>query len=162
MDKNIKHPGGSTHGEAGPSAEPCRVFLVEDDLDDQAFSKRELESSALVHEVKVFSNGEDLISYMRAQGFQDHTVMCMTPTIIVVDLNMPKMDGFRVLEMLKSDLFLEEIPVVVVSGELSYETIRRALDLRADGIFRKPMSVEKIQSFFSRGWQWPTREMWMS
>jgi CheY-like chemotaxis protein len=160
MDKNMKQ-GKDAQGPAAMT-EPCRVFLVEDDLDDQAFSKRELESSALVQEVKVFGNGEDLISYMRAQGFQDHTVMCMTPTIIVVDLNMPKMDGFKILEMLKSDLFLEEIPVVVVSGELSYETIRRALDLRADGIFRKPMSVDKIQSFFTRGWQWPTREMWMS
>jgi CheY-like chemotaxis protein len=159
MDKHIKQ--GAEHGKTTPT-EPCRVFLVEDDPDDQMFSKRELESSELVQEVKVFSNGEDLISYMRDQGFQDHTVMCMTPTVIVVDLNMPKMDGFKILEMLKSDLFLEEIPVVVVSGELSYETIRRALDLRADGIFRKPMNVEKIQSFFSRGWQWPTREMWMA
>jgi CheY-like chemotaxis protein len=160
VEKHIKQAGKS--GQETGAADPCRVFLVEDDIDDQQFSKRELESSPLVQEVKIFSNGEDLITYMRTQGFQDHTVMCMTPTIIVVDLNMPKMDGFKILEMLKSDLFLEEIPVVVVSGELSYETIRRALDLRADGIFRKPMSVEKIQSFFSRGWQWPTREMWMS
>lgn len=162
MDKNMKqtHPGT---GEKTPVApEGCRVLLVEDDVDDQAFSKRELESSDLVQEVKCFSNGEDLISYMRDQGFQDHTVMCMTPTIIVIDLNMPKMDGFKILEMLKSDLFLEEIPIVVVSGELSYDTIRRALDLRADGVFRKPMNVEKIRSFLSQGWQWPTREMWMS
>lgn len=160
MDKDVNQAGERPDAPRG--AEGCRVLLVEDDLDDQAFSKRELESSDLVQEVRCFSNGEDLIAFMRDQGFQDHTVMCMTPTIIVVDLNMPKMDGFKVLQMLKSDTFLEEIPVVVVSGELSYETIRRALDLRADGVFRKPMNVEKIQSFLNQGWQWPTKEMWMS
>lgn len=144
------------------SPERCRVFLVEDDQDDQAFSKRELETSDLVEEVKCFSNGADLIAYMRAQGFQDHTVMCMTPTVIVVDLNMPEVDGFQVLEMLKSDLFLQEIPIVVVSGELSYGTIRRALDLGADTVMRKPLNAEALRSFLGRGWQWPTREMWLA
>ena len=42
MDKHMKHPGKGPE-ETAPAADPCRVFLVEDDLDDQAFSKRELE-----------------------------------------------------------------------------------------------------------------------
>jgi CheY-like chemotaxis protein len=147
---------------SGLPPERCRVLLVEDDADDQIFGRRELEASPFVEQVKCFSNGEDLIAYMRAQGFQDHTVLCLTPTLIVIDLNMPRMDGFRILEMLKSDRFLEDMPVVVVSGQLSYETIRRALDLRADGVFRKPLSADKIRRFFSQAWQWPTKEMWMA
>ena len=157
-EKGRNHAGP----EGPPPQEKCRVFLVEDEIDDQTFSKKMLEASGQVQEVKCFSNGEDLIRYMREQGFEDHSVMCMTPTIIIVDLNMPKMDGFKVLERLKSDLFLEEIPIVVLSGELNYETIRRSLDLRADGVLRKPLNVEKLTEFFKHAWQWPTKEMWMS
>lgn len=115
----------------------------------------------MVQDVKCFGDGEELVKYMREQGFEDHTVMCMTPTIIIVDINMPKMDGFAVLERLKTDRFLEEIPIVVLSGQLDYQTIRRALDLRADGVIRKPLNVEKLSEHLKHGWQWPTREMWM-
>lgn len=141
--------------------EPCRVFLVDDDLDDRIASQRELERCDMVQEVKCFSDGEELIKYMREQGFEDHTVLCMTPTIIIVDLNMPKMGGFKVLERLKSDRFLEEIPVIVLSGVLDYEAIRHALDLRADGVLRKPLNAAKLAEHLKHGWKWPTREMWM-
>lgn len=141
--------------------EACRIFLVEDDEDDRLFSKRALEKCDMVQDVKCFGDGEELVKYMREQGFEDHTVLCMTPTIIIVDINMPRMDGFAVLERLKSDRFLEEIPIVVLSGQLDYNTIRRALDLRADGVIRKPLNVEKLSEHLKHGWQWPTREMWM-
>lgn len=147
---------------AGLKAEMCRVFLVEDDADDSLFSQKQLEASGRVQEVKCFSNGEDLIHYMRQEGFEDRSVLCMVPTIIIVDLNMPRMDGFKVLQRLKSDRFLEDIPIVVLSGELSYETIRKALDLRADGVLRKPLNVDKLKEFFKHAWQWPTRDMWMT
>ena len=140
----------------------CRVFLVEDEMDDRLFSQRQLEACSKVVVVNCFANGEDLIRYMREQGFEDRSVMCMTPTIIIVDLNMPRMDGYKVLEKLKTDAFLEEIPVVVLSGDLNYETIRRALDLRADGVLRKPLNVAKLSEFFRHAWQWPTKEMWTS
>ncbi len=155
--------------ETGPYAEntevmerpACRVFLVEDDLDDRVLSKKRLESSGKIAEVVCFSNGDELIGYMKEQGFEDHSIMCLTPTMILLDLTMPKMDGFEVLKRLKSDPFLQEIPVVVISENASYENVKKAHDLKADGFFRKPLNVQKIQSFLNRGWQWPTPEMWM-
>ncbi len=150
LENNLKKP-----------VAPCRIFLVEDDMDDRTISKRKLEASEKVAEVVCFSDGGELIEYMKKEGFQDHSVMCLVPTIILVDLNMPRMSGFDILKALKSDSFLQEIPVVVVSENASYENVRRAHELKADGFFRKPLSVQKVQSFFNRGWQWPTREMWM-
>ena len=166
-DEDVKQADPAARSLAGkvfakPDSELCRVFLVEDDMDDSLFSQRQLEASGKVGEVKCFANGEDLINYMRKEGFEDRSVLCMVPTIIIVDINMPRMDGFKVLQRLKSDRFLEEIPIVVLSGELSYETIRKALDLRADGVLRKPLHVEKLKEFFKNAWQWPTQEMWMT
>lgn len=151
-------PSSEQNNKAGE----CRVLLVEDDEDDRIFSKSQLEASPLVAEVKCFADGDELMKYMNEQGFDDHTVLCMTPTIIIVDLNMPKIDGFKVLQRLKSDPFLEDIPVVALSGQLDYDKIRRAMDLGADAIIRKPLKVDKLAECLSHGWQWPTRDMWMA
>jgi len=144
-----------------PQVVRCRVFLVEDDHDDRVLSKKRLEASSSVTNVVCFSDGDELIAYMKQEGFEDHSVMCMEPTIILLDLNMPRVDGFEILKRLKSDMFLQEIPVIVVSGNVSYENVRKARDLKADAFFEKPLNVQKIQSFFSRGWQYPPPEMWM-
>lgn len=159
---NTGDPHKGEEQENFPQNARCRVLLVEDEEDDRLFSKHALEQSGHVQEVKCFGDGEELIKYMREQGFEDHTVLCMVPTVIIVDINMPRMNGFKVLERLKSDRFLEEIPVLVLSGQLDYETIRHALELRADGVLRKPLHVDKITEYLKHGWQWPTQEMWMS
>lgn len=140
----------------------CRVLLVEDDEDDRLYGKAQLEACPQVSEVRCFGDGDELIRYMTDQGFDDHTVMCMTPTIIIVDLNMPRIDGFRILQRVKSDPFLKEIPVAVLSGQLNYETMHRAMELGADAILRKPLRTDKLTECLKHAWQWPTREMWMA
>jgi CheY-like chemotaxis protein len=150
-------------GQGVPADKPaCRVFLVEDDADDMFFSKKQLEESGFVNEVKCFSDGTELIDYMKAQGFYDRSVVCLEPIIIVIDLNMPRRDGFRLLQILKSDKFLQGIPMLVVSSILDYDVMRKAMELQADGVFRKPLNAEKIREYVDQAWQWPTREMWIS
>lgn len=144
-----------TAGNENTRTPPCRVLLVEDEEDDRIFSKTALENSGYVKEVACFADGEDLVKYMREQGFEDHSVTCAIPTIIIIDINLPRMDGLTLLARLKSDQFLEDIPVVILSGELNYESIRRALDLRADGVLRKPLNVEKVSEYLKHGWQSP-------
>jgi len=148
-------------GELEKHQEPCRILLVEDNEDDRFFGKRELEALESVKEVVCFCSGRELIDYMKAQGFEDHSVMCMTPTLIVIDLNMPEMDGFEVLKRLKSDSFLNMIPVIIVSGVPTQENLTRARALKANAFFRKPMNVNKLQTFFDSGWQWPPVDLWM-
>src|ERR1700744_1617135 len=98
-----------------------RILLIEDDFDDQILAKKRLGRSNTVEDVMCFSNGTELIQYLYDQGFHDRSGWCMTPMIIVLDLNMPLMDGFAVLQELKSDPFLSEIPIIVVTGTQSKE-----------------------------------------
>lgn len=140
----------------------CRIFLVEDDADDMFFSKRQLEASDFVGEVRCFGDGIELLDYMKAQGFYDRSVVCLDPTIIIIDLNMPRMDGFKLLQSLKSDPFLRAIPTLVVSSVLDYDTMRKAMEMQADGVFRKPLNTDKIREYVGQAWQWPTKEMWLS
>lgn len=120
------------------------VFLVEDNADDQFFGRRLLESSPSVNEVRCFSSGPELITYIK----QHREELVAMPVVIIVDLNMPKMDGYELLARIKSNPYLETIPVVIVTGVLSYEAFRKVMELKADAVFRKPMSLEKLETFF--------------
>jgi CheY-like chemotaxis protein len=138
----------------------CRVLLVEDDEDDRMLGKRELESMSEVDEVVCFSNGAELMAYMKEHGFQDRTALHMTPTIIVADLYMPQVTGFGILEEIKGDMFLEGIPVVLVSSALSPQNARRATALKADTVLKKPFKAEKMREVLKKAWRWPPPEMW--
>ena len=138
----------------------CRILLIEDDIDDQILAKKRLSRSDMVEDVLCFSNGTELIQYLYDQGFHDRSVWCMTPMVIVLDLNMPLMDGFAVLQELKSDPFLGEIPVLVVSGTQSKDDVQKAMGLKADAVFQKPLNVEKLESYFRNAWTWPRKDMW--
>jgi CheY-like chemotaxis protein len=141
------------------ATDTCCVFLVEDDRDDQLLAKRTLKGHRQIEEVKCFVSGGELITYLGDHGYFDHTVMCLTPIVVVIDLNMPGVNGFEILKDLKSDRFLEDIPVVVVSGTLTDEATRRATELGADAVFPKPLRAEMLSGFLDVAWRWPTREM---
>lgn len=138
----------------------CRILLIEDDFDDQILAKKRLSRSNMVEDVLCFSNGTELIQYLYDQGFHDRSVWCMTPMVIVLDLNMPLMDGFAVLQELKSDAFLSEIPIIVVTGTQSKEDVQKAFGLKANAVFQKPLNVSKLESFFNQAWTWPRQDMW--
>lgn len=148
----------ATPGEG--NNKPCRVLLIEDDVDDQMLAKKRLSQSTMVEDVICFANGTELIQYLYDQGFHDRSVWCMTPMVIVLDLNMPLMDGFAVLQELKSDAFLSEIPVIVVTGTQSREDVKKAMNLKADAVFPKPFNADNLESFFKQAWTWPRKEMW--
>lgn len=153
---------GTPGGPGGPVLQPCEIFLIEDDLDDQILARREMEKSPYVKEVTTFSSGEKLIAYMKKRGFMDHSVLALTPILMVVDLEMPVRDGLSVIQELKSDNFLKEIPLIVVTGTKQTDKINRARELGANGVFRKPLKQDVLTRFFKDAWKWPPEDIWMS
>lgn len=158
MERNETYHCRQPQALSTKSAAPCRILFVEDDADDRYLGKREMEASPLVSEVECFSDAMEFAGYLRAHGFYDRTVMC-TPTVIVLDINLPGFSGLRILETLKTDVFLADIPVIIVSAELSYEAMHDAMELGADCICRKPISMDKIAPHLGNAWQRPAKEM---
>lgn len=142
-------------------SEPCTVFLIEDDYDDRLLAKSELMESEHIKEVLCFSDGEELTEYMKKNGYMDKSIMLMSPMLILVDLEMPKKNGLEILDELKKDTFLQDIPMVVVSGTDSEEKLQKAHDLGADGVFSKPLKVDMLDKYYTSAWQWPPKQMWM-
>jgi CheY-like chemotaxis protein len=151
-----------TYGTDRPlRVQPCRILLIEDSLDDQIYAKRELQNSQFVKDVVSFNDGGELIDYMEKQGYMDRSVLLLTPVMILVDLEMPNKDGLQVIRELKSDPFLEPIPLVVVTGSKDEDKIAKARAFGANGVFAKPLRCEALDAYFQEAWKWPPAELWL-
>lgn len=118
-----------------------QVFMVDDNPDDieltlEAF--REVKSE-YGFSFDVAQDGVEAMEYLRREGdFKNRP----TPDLILLDLNMPRMNGFEVLEDLKQDKELKNIPVVVLSISQNPDDIKRVNDLNANSYIVKPMNID--------------------
>jgi two-component system response regulator len=139
---------------------PCTIILAEDNQDDRMLAMQKFKKSNLVKDVVAVPDGMKLIDYMKKEGFYDHSIICFTPMVIVIDLQMPNKDGFEILADIKSDNFLKEIPVIVLSSLKTDESVSKAFRLGADGFLKKPLEMKRLESLLCMGWQWPPAELW--
>jgi len=142
------------------NTKPCTIILVDDDKDDRLFAMAEFKKSAAIRDVLALPSGTDLISYMKEKGFYDHSVISYSPVLIVLDMQMPTMNGIEVLQDIRADHFLREIPIIVLSSQYDRETVREAYINGATGYLTKPFNLEEIESFLPSAWQWPPSELW--
>ncbi len=127
-----------------------RVLLVEDDFDDQLFSQKELMHLENIGKVECFPNGRELQEYLKEHTAKDKDFLHIAPVLIVLDLDMPLMNGFEVLRMLKADPRYEDIPVIVVTGEQNRWNLDKAYSYKADAVFKKPLDITEISNFFAK------------
>ena len=122
------------------------ILLVEDDLVDARTVERALKdlnaTNPLVHSI----DGEQALEYLRSEGNKK-------PSIILLDLNLPKMDGLELLKAIKADELLKRIPVVVLTTSKNNEDIVQSLELSAAGYMVKPTDykgfVEMLRTIVS-------------
>jgi CheY-like chemotaxis protein len=127
------------------------ILLVEDDPGDVLMTREALGESKLLNELKVVSDGREAIDHLTlaAAGSQPR------PDLILLDLNLPRVDGREVLEFIKGDANLRRIPVVILTTSSAEEDIVRSYDLHANAYVTKPVDFEqfmdvirKVDEFF--------------
>lgn len=136
------------------TARPISVLLVDDDPGDVLMIEEALESIGAPRKVFVVNDGEEAVAFLRQTGdFSD----APRPDVILLDLNMPRMDGRQVLAEIKSDRKLRSIPIVVLTTSQSPADILSSYALHANAYVTKPMNlddltevVHKIDYFFAR------------
>lgn len=120
---------------------PLRVLLVEDDPGDALMTEEALEEHEIANQLRVVTNGEDALAYLRAEGSFIDAVM---PDLVLLDLNLPRRDGREVLRAVKGDPGLRSIPVVILTTSDSDEDVHRCFDLQANAYIRKPLDFEQF------------------
>lgn len=120
------------------------LLIVEDNDDDYEILKLALEKVNLQNPVVRCLDGEDALDYLRAQG-EYETDSPLVPALILLDLNMPGVDGKEILVILKSDEKLKNIPIVVLSTSTDERDINECYSLGANSYIQKPVDLD---SFF--------------
>ncbi|ATD09042.1 response regulator [Pseudoalteromonas sp. CO348] len=114
------------------------LLLVEDDPDDVYFFKRAYSSIANAPELKIFSDGHELLHYLDSIATYDQ--------VILLDLNMPKMSGFEVMEALKNEQVADKLITVCYTTSTHHSDIRKAYQLGAKSYITKPGRLSDLES----------------
>jgi CheY-like chemotaxis protein len=131
---------------------PIEVLLVEDDPGDVLMTQEAFEEHKVRNKLSVVSDGEEALAYLRREGPHADAPR---PDLILLDLNLPRVDGREVLAVIKEDEDLRRIPVVVLTTSQADEDILRSYSLHANAYVTKPVDfdrfitvVRQIDNFF--------------
>lgn len=119
------------------------ILMADDDPDDRMLMKEALEENNLSHFIDFVENGAELLDYLHKRG-KFERVKTRKPDLIILDLNMPKIDGREALGYIKSHAELRRIPVIVLTTSKAEEDIIKAYDLGVNSFICKPVRFEEL------------------
>jgi CheY-like chemotaxis protein len=120
---------------------PIEILLVEDNPGDARLALESLKESKVRNTLHWVRNGVEAMAFMRRQGRYTNE---QRPDLVLLDLNMPKMDGRKVLAEVKSDSDLKRIPIVILTISKAEEDILKAYNLHANCFITKPLDLDQF------------------
>ncbi|MEY4762425.1 MAG: hypothetical protein RLZZ200_2281 [Pseudomonadota bacterium] len=120
---------------------PAEILLVEDNADDVELMRISFDRNRFAANLHVVTNGEDCMDFLKRQG---EWSAAPRPDLLLLDLNMPRMDGREVLEQIVHDPKLCDIPIVVLTTSTADPDISAAYKLRCSSYIVKPVDFEQF------------------
>jgi CheY-like chemotaxis protein len=117
------------------------ILLVEDNPDDVLLTLRAFKKAHVANAIHVVSDGEEALAHLFAEAGKDPPRL---PAVILLDLNLPKVDGLTVLRRLRADERTRRLPVVVLTSSREERDIVGSYDLGANSFVRKPVDFDQF------------------
>ncbi len=118
--------------------------MADDDPDDRELTRDALAASRLSNPLHFVSDGEELLEFLKHEGRYGQVGAAPRPGLILLDLNMPRMDGREALRAIKSDPQFRMIPVVILTTSSAEEDVFRSYALGANSFITKPVTFEGL------------------
>jgi CheY-like chemotaxis protein len=123
------------------AAKVLSVLLVDDDEGDLLMIREALDLSTSEHQIHVVNDGEEALQFLRREGSYDDVPR---PDLVLLDLNMPRMDGRQVLAAVKADAELRTIPIIILTTSRAPADIVSSYELHANAYVTKPMNLDDL------------------
>ena len=120
---------------------PAEILLVEDNPGDVRLTREALKEAQIKSRLHVVSDGVEALDFLRRRGAH---ARAPAPDIILLDLNLPRLDGKEVLAEIKADPMLRRIPTIVLSTSRADEDVAQAYDLHANCYVSKPIDMDEF------------------
>ncbi len=120
------------------------ILLVEDNPDDEALTLRALKKNNITNQIVVARDGVEAIDYLLGTGTYAGRDSTVQPEVVLLDLKLPKMDGFEVLAKLRADHRTKMLPVVILTSSKEEQDIAHGYGLGANSYVRKPVDFEQF------------------
>jgi two-component system response regulator len=131
------------------------ILLVEDNPDDEALTLRALKKNNIRNEVVVARDGVEAVDYLFATGAHLGRDLAPLPQVVLLDLKLPRMDGFEVLERIRASEATKFLPVVILTTSNEDQDRLRGYGLGANSFVRKPVEFDKfIEAVRQLGLYW--------
>jgi len=132
------------------------VLLVEDNINDAELTIRELKKHNLANNLFHVKDGEEALDFIFCTGqFAGTRTMQNAPRVILLDIQMPKVNGIEVLEKIKSDDRTRALPVVILTSSKEDPDIKKCYDLGANSYIVKPVNFERFAAAIQNlGYYW--------
>jgi CheY-like chemotaxis protein len=127
-----------------PGRKPVTILLVEDDDGHARLLEKNLRRGGVVNHLARVADGREAVDYVSRKGRYQDAVRYPFPGVVLLDVRMPRLDGFEVLAYLKRDPELMKIPVIMLTSTDNQNEINRAYEMGANGYVVKPVSVESF------------------
>jgi CheY-like chemotaxis protein len=126
-----------------PDQHPITILLVEDDLGHTRLIEKNLRRASITNEIIAIADGQQALDYLFSQGQYARSER-RSPLLVLLDLNLPGLDGYQVLEQMKRDDRTRRIPVVILTTTDDVHEVDRCYDLGCNVYMTKPVDYEKF------------------
>lgn len=133
-----------------PQPRLASILLVEDSIDDYDATIRSFKAAHFENPVHWCKGGKEALAYLRNEGTLPHARAGAMPSLILLDLNMPGLDGRKVLEIAKQDPALKRIPIIVLTTSSDERDITQCYELGASTYIQKPVDFDGLVSAVGR------------
>jgi two-component system response regulator len=131
------------------------ILLVEDNADDEALTMRALSKNNITNKIVVARDGVEALDYLFGTGMYAGRDTSMQPELILLDLKLPKVDGFEVLKKLRADERTKLLPVVILTSSKEQQDVANGYGLGANSYVRKPVDFQHfVDAVLQLGLYW--------
>lgn len=133
------------------------ILLVEDNADDEALTLRALRKYNLANKIDIVRDGAEALDYLFCKGSYSHRELLEKPQLILLDINLPKLDGIDVLKAIRENQHTRHVPVVMLTTSDQENDMVRSYDNGANSYIKKPVDFNEFMEAVSQlGVYWLT------